>query len=70
MAKTRVVIEWDQETGVIDVGGPIQNKVLFYGMLAAAQDTARKWHEDRANEIKAATPEEVTGLVGLNGGKV
>jgi len=69
MAKTRVMIEWDQETGTINLGGPIQNKVLMYGLLGAAADTVRKWHEDEARKVKEAKPEEVTSLVGLNGGK-
>lgn len=62
MPKTRVIIEWDQETGTLDLGGPIQNKVLIYGILQSAQDTVRHWHEAEAQRIKAAAPAELALL--------
>jgi hypothetical protein len=68
VAKTRVIIEWNQETGKIDVGGPIQNKVLIYGVLQSAMDAVRQWHVDKAaDRVKEAAPADLS-LVRPNGG--
>lgn len=69
MAATRVMIEWDPESGAMNVGGPLQNKVLMLGLLECAKETVLKWHVEAASKVKVPTPEE-TALVGLNGGKV
>ena len=50
----RMTIELSLD-GNIQVNGPIDNKVLAYGLLQAAQDAIFRHHEElRKNKIQAA----------------
>ena len=46
------------EDGRLTVNGPIANKVLCYGLLSAAQDAIRDYHQNRPAEepSKIITP--------------
>jgi hypothetical protein len=33
-----MIIEFDKKTGILNVNGPIDNKILSYGMLDMAKD--------------------------------
>ena len=44
----QLVITW--KPGGVEVSGPIQDKVLCYGMLEAAHDAIAEWH--RAQGVK------------------
>jgi hypothetical protein len=39
------------DTGQVQVTGPIENKVLCYGLLAAAQDAVRDYHAIAAQRL-------------------
>ena len=47
-------ITWDQLTGAINVTGPIQNKVLAFGMMEAAKEAVTKYHEAAAKNVVLA----------------
>lgn len=48
MPQIQMVITYDSELSTVSVGGPLNNKVLAYGMLGAAQDAVREYKgEDR-----------------------
>ena len=49
----RLIIEL-KDNGQIEVSGPIENKVLCYGMLGAAHDAIRDYVANKASGIIAA----------------
>jgi hypothetical protein len=58
-----MLITYDDQTGNVNVKGPVQNKGLCYLMLECGRD-AIKDHVDRAQQpvIVPATPVESNGL--------
>lgn len=50
------------EDGQIVVGGPIDDKILCYGMLESAKDAIRS-HKDKAPAIRVPPPSAVDALV-------
>lgn len=50
------------DAGQCEVGGPIHDKVLTYGTLAAAADVVREYHEKKAQaRVQLATADAVLG---------
>ena len=43
------------ESGQINVSGPIDNKVLAYGLLEVAKDAIFQQHQQNQNRIQPAT---------------
>jgi hypothetical protein len=53
-----------QPNGGVSVSGPIQDKLLCYGMLECARDAIREHAEKAANgKIIAASPAQAAALV-------
>jgi len=58
------------EKGQIQVTGPIENKLLCYGLLEIAKDVVHEHCERISNQrVVPAGPADVAALRGLNGGK-
>ena len=51
MPQIQFIITMDTDSGSIGVSGPIDNKVLSYGMLAVAADAVRN-HGEQKEERK------------------
>lgn len=47
------------EDGNVQVSGPIDNKILTYGLLAIAQESVQKFHNERQNRITLASPDSI-----------
>jgi hypothetical protein len=47
----QIVISLDQVTNKISVNGPIQNKILCYGLLEAAKDAVRDYIQKNTGVI-------------------
>lgn len=55
-----IVIGLSKETGEVVVQGPLQDKVLCYGMLEAARDAVRDYRGDEKRIVTA--PANVLGI--------
>ena len=60
----QLVINFDETTGAINVTGPIENKMLVYGMLGMAHDIVAAYQP--ADKPKLAVVRDLP--VHLNGG--
>ena len=50
-----LTITFDETTGKLGLDGPIQNKLLAYGMLELAKDALRAFNEQSKQTIIPAT---------------
>lgn len=50
MANPKLIIELEAN-GQVTVNGPIQNKLLCYGLLEAAKDAIKEFKIDEKNQI-------------------
>lgn len=53
-----------QEDGNVQVSGPIDNKILTYGLLAIAQETVSEFHKDRQCRVTLASPDSIPPPLG------
>ncbi len=44
------------DAGKVSASGPIQDKVLCYGLLEAAKDGIRQWHVEQTDGPKIVAP--------------
>jgi hypothetical protein len=51
MAQIQLVITMDQATNRMSLSGPIQDKLLAYGMLELAKDALREYNHDKRIEV-------------------
>lgn len=61
MSQIQLVISMD-EAGAVSVNGPLNNKVLCYGLLATAQDVIKDMNDQQAKKIVAPTNGDVLSL--------
>lgn len=54
MEKLRFIIEMDQTTGQVQINGPIQNKMLCFGLLEIAKDAVREYARQHEGQIQPA----------------
>ena len=54
MSRIELTVLLDEEGGV-SVRGPVQDKVLCYGLLEGAKDAIKAWHEAQ-NKSSLVTP--------------
>ena len=60
-----LTITLDQENGGVSCNGPLQDKVLCYGLLEGAKDAIRGWHiEQEKPAIAPASDADVLKLTG------
>ena len=51
------------ENGGVSCGGPIQDKVLCYGLLESAKDAIKSWHEEQSKpKILPANSADIMAL--------
>ncbi len=50
----QVTITMD-DNGQVNVNGPLDNRVLLYGLLETAKDVVQKFNEDNARRVQPAT---------------
>lgn len=62
--KAQLTITLDQ-TGKISVSGPIDNKLLAYGLLEAARDAIKEFGDQQSKMIQTA-PASALSLVGAH----
>lgn len=63
-----VCLLWqERRTGRIRIAGPIQQKVLIYGLLEGAKDAVRDWHAEHAKDARIVAPPPGFNAAG-NGG--
>lgn len=47
----------------LDVKGPIQNKLVVFGMLELAKEAIIKFHDQAEQRVQPAAPEDVAALI-------
>lgn len=55
MTQIQIVITFEPETGQINVAGPIENKILTYGLLDLARDAVCDLHRKNENRVQPVT---------------
>lgn len=48
----KLIIDFDEVTSAVSVNGPIDNKVVAFGMLEAAKDAIIEYHREKKNKIQ------------------
>lgn len=51
------------ETGSLQVAGPLDQTLLCYGMLEQAKDAIRNHHAQRANKVQPPSPAEMAAAL-------
>ena len=60
--KVQLIIEMDENRQIL-ISGPIQDKVLSYGLLAAAHDAIKDFHDNQKKpSLVPATPSDMLAL--------
>jgi len=54
--EVQLIVTLNTVNGQVSVSGPIQNKILCYGLLEAAKDAVRDYVAKNQNRITLATP--------------
>lgn len=54
------------ERGQINVQGPIQNKLMCYGLLELAKDAIAEFHVQQAQKVQPATDADLLALTDKN----
>jgi len=54
--KIRLVIDFDPQTGAVNLSGPIENKLLCYGLLELAKECIQNHAKQQKNQILVARP--------------
>lgn len=62
-----LTITFDPDANSIKVDGPINNKMVAYGMLEQAKDAIRKLHEAAADQSRIV-PAQIGARLNINGG--
>lgn len=56
MNQVVLTITLNLQNGQVSVSGPIDNKMMSYGMLAAAKDAIYDYGKEKANRVQIADP--------------
>lgn len=60
--KVQLLIEMDENRQIL-ISGPIQDKILSYGLLEAARDAIKDFHDKQAKAaVVPATPGDMLAL--------
>ena len=51
-----LTINFDQTTGAVRVDGPIENRLLCYGMMELAKEAIQRFAQEKAAGTKILTP--------------
>ena len=54
---TELKITWDDQTGAINVNGPVMNKMLCYGLLQCARDAIKDNVDKQQQNVVLPAPE-------------
>lgn len=65
----KLLIEVNPQTGACQVQGPVDNKLLAYGMLEVARDAIDKHHAMKANgSVQPASAIQLDAIDRIKGG--
>lgn len=59
----QLLITLNLQNGQVSVSGPIDNKMMAYGMLAAAKDAIYDFGKQQENRVQLASPAQLPPLV-------
>ncbi len=43
------------DSGAVNVNGPLDNRVLLYGLLELAKDTVQRWNDEHERKVQPVT---------------